>query len=840
MSAALPAGTQLRNGQYTVEKVLGQGGFGITYVALDSGLGVEVALKELFPGENAQRGPENTVVMPSSARLEFDSLRQEFRTEAQTLLGLRHPAVVRVLSVFEEHGTAYLVMELLVGETLEAHIVKVGQVLEPEAKKMLEPLLGALEEIHRKGLLHRDIKPDNLMLTADGPVLIDFGTAQKMGGGGLSTAPTLTPAYAPLEQYLKNGNFGPPTDLYALAATFYYALGGVQPPSSLERARGAILQPLSVFNPAVSPRLERALERAMQLKIAERPQSAAELRSLIFSAEPNSVPISPMPSSPISSSAPVPLTPPSNPVPSSPERSVPTNPTPSSGIPTYANPSSATSATHSASQPRRPVLNVNQSGSRPSGTASNGTAGRRSSLLPILIGLVVLGGAGYVGWTFLKGNPTKSASSSASSPSKPTPTPSQPSSPPPTSLVLEPESSLLAARAEVLSAYRSGNYAEAVAKADERLNSVPTDALVALYRSNALQKQLGHPTLSIGVSVPTSGKNAQSGEAVLQGVGLAVLEANLLTSQGGTTAKKYVLVEVLNDAFDRAQAVQVATRFVANPDILGVIGPVNSSAAVAAAEIYAQGLPHLLPTAVDDRLSKFDQYTFRLSPNNAVQARALVKIARARNFRSVALYQDDKDAYSKSLGDNFRRLAQGLSVTVYPFVAGTIPSSLNKGEDAALIAGSYPDVAGIAQALSARGNPPKLLSGSAAYSQELLKQGGSAIEGLTLTVQFHSSLKESAVQDFVRRFTRAYGGGLPNARAAQAYLATRTLLRAMDGAAGPLTRDAVDKGLKRFATDPIPGLLAPIRFDSSGGVVGQPFVEVHVEGGKLVARGIVR
>jgi len=822
LPAALPAGTQLRNGQYTVEKVLGQGGFGITYVALDSGLGVKVALKELFPGESAQRGPENTVVMPSSARLEFDSLRQEFRTEAQTLLGLRHPAVVRVLSVFEEHGTAYLVMELLVGETLEAYIHKVGQVPESEAKKMLEPLLGALEEIHRKGLLHRDIKPDNLMLTADGPVLIDFGTAQKMGGGGLSTAPTLTPAFAPLEQYLKNGNFGPPTDLYALAATFYYALGGVQPPSSLERARGAVLQPLSVFSPAVSPRLERALERAMQLKIAERPQSAAELRSLIFSAEPGSAPIVPIPSS-----VPTPLTPPSNPIPSSPASPVPVNPTPSSAVPP-------------ASQPRRPVLDANQSGSRPSGTASNGTAGRRSPVLSILIGLGVLGGAGYVGWTFLQGNPAKAPASSASSSPKPTPTPSQPSSPPQTSLVLEPESSLLAARAEVLSAYRNGNYAEAVAKADERLNSVPTDALVALYRSNALQKQLGRPTLSIGVSVPTSGKNAQSGEAVLQGVGLAVLEANLLTSKGGTTAQKYVLVEVLNDAFDRAQAVQVATRFVANPDILGVIGPVNSSAAVAAAEIYAQGLPHLLPTAVDDRLSKFDQYTFRLSANNAVQARALVKIARARNFRSVALYQDDKDAYSKSLGDNFRRLAQGLSVTVYPFVAGKIPSSLNKVEDAALIAGSYPDVAGIAKALSARGNPPQLLSGSAAYSQELLQQGGSAIEGLTLTVQFHSSLKESAVQDFVRRFARAYGGGLPNARAAQAYLATRTLLRAIGGTAGPLTRDAVDKGLKRFATDPIPGLLAPIRFDSSGGVVGQPFVEVQVEGGKLVARGIVR
>ena len=389
-------------------------------------------------------------------------------------------------------------------------------------------------------------------------------------------------------------------------------------------------------------------------------------------------------------------------------------------------------------------------------------------------------------------------------------------------------------RSEVLIAYRTGEFAEAVAKADERLNSTPTDGLVSLYRNNALQKQLGRDTLTVGVSVPTSGKNAQSGEAVLQGVGLAVLEANK-KGVGG----KYIVVQVLNDAFDRAQAVQVATRFVADPQVLGVIGPVNSSAAVAAAEIYAQGLPHLMPTAVDDRLSKFDEYSFRLSANNTVQARALVRIALAKGFKSVALYQDDKDAYSKSLGDNFKRLASGLKVKLYPFMAGQIPSSLGGGEDAALIAGSYPDVAGIAKALRASGNTSPLLTGSAAYSQELLGQGGASVEGLTLTVQFHSSLKNPAVKDFVKRFARAYGGGLPNARAAQAYLATTTLLRAIEKTSPP-SRESIDTALKSFAKTPVPGLLAPIRFDSSGGVVGQPFVEVQVEGGKLVARGIVR
>ena len=815
MSAALPAGTQLRNGQYTLEKVLGQGGFGITYVALDSGLGVRVALKELFPGDDASRGPHNTVVMPAPSQLEFDSLRQEFRTEAQTLLGLRHPAVVRVLSVFEENGTAYLVMELLEGETLGSRIERGGQMAELEVKKMLEPLLGALEEIHRKGLLHRDIKPDNLMLTDHGPVLIDFGTAQKMGGGNLGLAPTLTPAYAPLEQYLKTGNFGPPTDLYALAATFYHALGGVQPPSSLERARGAVLQPLSVFNPAVSPNLERALERAMQLKISERPQSAAELRTLIFSAAQTPVPI---PSSPASQ--------PEIPVPSSPVPSQPENPAPSSSAPSSPAPTSAA---------RRPVLGPNQNPSRPIRSTSPARGGGKSPVVPIIIGLLVLGGAGYAGWTFFQGNQNSSSVSST-----PSSTPNSSSSsnatiiPPQGLSPLEPEAKLLSLRSEVLIAYRTGEFAEAVAKADERLNSTPTDGLVSLYRNNALQKQLGRDTLTVGVSVPTSGKNAQSGEAVLQGVGLAVLEANK-KGVGG----KYIVVQVLNDAFDRAQAVQVATRFVADPQVLGVIGPVNSSAAVAAAEIYAQGLPHLMPTAVDDRLSKFDEYSFRLSANNTVQARALVRIALAKGFKSVALYQDDKDAYSKSLGDNFKRLASGLKVKLYPFTAGQIPSSLGGGEDAALIAGSYPDVAGIAKALRASGNTSPLLTGSAAYSQELLGQGGASVEGLTLTVQFHSSLKNPAVKDFVKRFARAYGGGLPNARAAQAYLATTTLLRAIEKTSPP-SRESIDTALKSFAKTPVPGLLAPIRFDSSGGVVGQPFVEVQVEGGKLVARGIVR
>jgi serine/threonine protein kinase len=282
-SAGLPAGTKLRGGQYVIERVLGEGGFGITYRAMDTNLGTVVALKELFPAQSASRGNNGEVQYTRQARAEATKLRDRFKQEAQLLLRIRHPAVVRVLGVFEENETAYLAMELLEGQTLQSRLTLGGPLSEGELRAFAAPLLGALEEMHTQGILHRDIKPENIILTRSGPVLIDFGTALGYAPNQtlVVTSQVLTPAYAPLEQYATSARVGPPTDLYALGATLYHALTGRIPVSSMDRASGSPLEPIQSLMPQVSSLLAALIESCLSLPIAERPQSASEVRAML-------------------------------------------------------------------------------------------------------------------------------------------------------------------------------------------------------------------------------------------------------------------------------------------------------------------------------------------------------------------------------------------------------------------------------------------------------------------------------------------------------------------------------------------------------------------------------
>ncbi len=274
---ALVVGSTLRGGQYRIQGVLGQGGFGITYRAFDVGLSSEVALKELFPAGLVSRGSNQTVQVHSGPLgADYAKLKASAFAEARTLYGLRDPAVVQVLSVWEENNTVYIAMELLEGETLEGRLGR-GTLSEPEATACLRSLLGALEKLHGAGVLHRDLKPENIMLSPKyGPVLIDFGTAHAftLGKTVQFTSRVLTPAYAPLEQYASSARVGPPSDLYALAVTFYQMLSGTLPPAANDRALGAGVTPLSHLRPDLSTGFVAPLEAAMSLRTDERPQTA--------------------------------------------------------------------------------------------------------------------------------------------------------------------------------------------------------------------------------------------------------------------------------------------------------------------------------------------------------------------------------------------------------------------------------------------------------------------------------------------------------------------------------------------------------------------------------------
>jgi serine/threonine-protein kinase len=285
----LPPGTSLAGGRYVVGRVLGHGGFGITYEATDTALGRRVALKELFP-DGAVRHTTQLIPPTRLGPTGFFEARQRFIEEARTLAQFNHPGIVRVFDVFEENGTAYLAMEFLEGETLGRRIERWGPRPQEEVEEIARKVAEALEVVHQAGLLHRDIKPDNLFLTPDGRVvLIDFGAARDYAQGRtVAHTRMVTPGYAPLEQYASSARLGPYTDIYALGATLYHALSGSPPPAATDRATGTPLPPLP---PGTATGLARLITRSLGMKITDRPASVDRLLAELDQPSPIREPI---------------------------------------------------------------------------------------------------------------------------------------------------------------------------------------------------------------------------------------------------------------------------------------------------------------------------------------------------------------------------------------------------------------------------------------------------------------------------------------------------------------------------------------------------------------------
>lgn len=282
----LPYRTVL-NGQFIVGKVLGKpGGFGITYLGWDINLATLVAVKEYLPRDYAGRDSDHATVMAHS-REDANLFRfglEQFLQEARTLAQFDHPNVVRVRSFFEQHGTAYLVMDYLQGVNLSEYMIaQGGHLREQQAAEIMMPIVGGLQEVHAKGFLHRDIKPQNIYVTTSGrPILLDFGAArQAMGERSRSLSVLLTPGFSPYEQYHRRGEQGPWTDIYALAATYYYVLAGQAPPDAPERVAIDELIPLATLVPGISPSVNSAIMQALALESSERPQDVFVFRDMI-------------------------------------------------------------------------------------------------------------------------------------------------------------------------------------------------------------------------------------------------------------------------------------------------------------------------------------------------------------------------------------------------------------------------------------------------------------------------------------------------------------------------------------------------------------------------------
>lgn len=281
---ALPEGFEFEG--YRIEGLLGTGGFGLTYRAREIELGRLVAIKEYLPNGIAGRESGEAAVhaISAAAQEEFDWGLDRSRGEAKTLVAFRHPNIVNVLRFFQSHGTAYLVMDFVEGETLEAIIARDGPVPEDKLRALLGPLLDGLENIHEAGFLHRDIKPGNIFVRADGtPVLIDFGSARaSLGAASKGMTAIVSGGYAPVEQYTTHGKQGPWSDLYGLGATLYHAVAGRPPPEAIERIDSDSYKPASgAAKPGYSETLLAAIDACLALKRAARPQSVTDFRKVL-------------------------------------------------------------------------------------------------------------------------------------------------------------------------------------------------------------------------------------------------------------------------------------------------------------------------------------------------------------------------------------------------------------------------------------------------------------------------------------------------------------------------------------------------------------------------------
>ena len=285
-SHQLPAGTILKD-QYLVGKVLGQGGFGITYLGWDLYLSIPVAIKEYYPtGAVMRESTYGLAVTNCEGRTgsTFENNRLRFLREAQSLAQLSNvPEVVQVRNFFPENETAYIIMEYIQGKTLKDHLQEQGAMSPAQVLNLMRPVMEGLKKVHTVGLVHRDISPDNIMLLPDGRIkLLDFGAVRDMDGDNAlrSTQAILKPGFAPIEQYKSRAELGPWTDIYALCGTMYYCMTGKVPKDAPERVLDECDLGWDQI-PGLTTNQILALNRATALSPQKRVQNLQELMDLL-------------------------------------------------------------------------------------------------------------------------------------------------------------------------------------------------------------------------------------------------------------------------------------------------------------------------------------------------------------------------------------------------------------------------------------------------------------------------------------------------------------------------------------------------------------------------------
>lgn len=286
----LPDGTIL-NKRYQIRRFLGQGGFGITYEGFDSLLNKRVAIKEYYPKSLAERHNSISLGVTVTSKEDLQNYRSgldSFLDEARNLAKFTgEENIVHVSDFFEANNTAYIVMEYVDGITIAEYIKQNGHMSFEQCMRYMEPVMKALEIVHSKSMIHRDISPSNIMIRKDGRIkLLDFGAARIIGPVSRSLSVIIRPGYTPIEQYSEKRTQGPYTDIFALCGTLYYMLTGITPESLYERmTKRADLKRPSELGADIEPAQESAVLKGLEVNPEDRFQKVGELRNALLNAK---------------------------------------------------------------------------------------------------------------------------------------------------------------------------------------------------------------------------------------------------------------------------------------------------------------------------------------------------------------------------------------------------------------------------------------------------------------------------------------------------------------------------------------------------------------------------
>ena len=285
----LTIGTNLQSGKYTIERIIGAGGFGITYYARHNGLGHYFAIKEFFISSYCMLNSlKKTVMLQGIDPAIYEKYRQKFIEEAQILVRIDHPNIVKVTDIFEENNTAYIVMPFIEGQTLQQLVSQKGRLDYETAVNYIAQLSEAVDYIHQRDILHRDIKPDNIIITpADKAILIDFGSAREFIHDKTQQHTSIfTQGYAPLEQYSTSSKKGSYSDIYSLGATFYFALTGQKPMDAATHTMETMPEPKALVS-SIPDEANRTIMKAMSSKPDYRQQRISEFMDDLLNTEKN-------------------------------------------------------------------------------------------------------------------------------------------------------------------------------------------------------------------------------------------------------------------------------------------------------------------------------------------------------------------------------------------------------------------------------------------------------------------------------------------------------------------------------------------------------------------------